>query len=82
MGRRFRALRLWLVLRSCGVANLQARIRSDVQMAKAFEAHVAGDPRFEIVVPWRFSLVCFRLNSPGRVHSLDELNQKLLDSVN
>ncbi|RWR88794.1 Pyridoxal phosphate-dependent decarboxylase [Cinnamomum micranthum f. kanehirae] len=64
-GRRFRALPLWLVLRSHGVVNLQAHIRSILQMAKAFEAHVSGDPRFEIVVPRRFSSVCFRLNPPG-----------------
>eukprot|EP00268_Persea_americana_P067626 TRINITY_DN9325_c4_g1_i1.p1 TRINITY_DN9325_c4_g1~~TRINITY_DN9325_c4_g1_i1.p1 ORF type:complete len:352 (-),score=28.03 TRINITY_DN9325_c4_g1_i1:84-1139(-) len=82
VGRRFRALRLWLVLRSHGVANLQTHIWSDVRMAKALEALVAADPRFEIVVPRRFSLVCFRLNPPGKFDSVDELNRKLLDSIN
>ncbi|KAJ8629068.1 hypothetical protein MRB53_022391 [Persea americana] len=82
VGRRFRSLRLWLVLRNYGAGKLQAHIRSDVQMAKAFEALVDGDPRFEIVVPRQFALVCFRLNPAGRVDSVDELNRKLLDSVN
>ncbi|XXG59470.1 hypothetical protein AAC387_Pa04g1550 [Persea americana] len=82
VGRRFRASCLWLALRSHGVANLQTHIRSDVPMAKAFEALVAADPRFEIVVPRRFSLVCFRLNPPGKFDSVDVLNRKLLDSIN
>lgn len=82
VGRRFRAIRLWLVMRSYGVVNLQAHIRTDVKMAKAFEALVNADNRFEIFVPRRFALLCFRLNPPGRVDSLDDLNKKLLESIN
>ncbi|KAL5972965.1 hypothetical protein ACLOJK_039772 [Asimina triloba] len=84
VGRRFRALRLWVVMRSYGVANLQEHIRSDVGMAAAFEARVKGDRRFEMVVPRRFSLVCFRFNpiEGGRAGWVDELNRRLLDSVN
>ncbi|GAB2274841.1 hypothetical protein Dimus_009614 [Dionaea muscipula] len=83
-GRRFKSLRLWMVLRSYGVANLQGHIRSDVRLAKMFEGWVRSDPRFEIVVPTRFALVCFRLNpfsnpDPAR---LEVLNRKLLDWVN
>ncbi|XP_024021015.1 aromatic-L-amino-acid decarboxylase isoform X2 [Morus notabilis] len=81
-GRRFKSLRLWLVLRSYGVENLQSHIRSDVRMAKKFEWLVRSDPRFEVVVPRLFALVCFRLNpdSPGR--STESLNRKLLEWVN
>lgn len=82
VGRRFRALRLWLVMKSYGATNLRTHIRSDVGMAKAFEGLVLADRRFEIVVPRKFALVCFRLNPPGRVDSVDELNRELLDSVN
>ncbi|MBA0822683.1 hypothetical protein Goarm_019468 [Gossypium armourianum] len=61
-GRRFKSLRLWLIFRTYGVVNLQGHIRSDVGMAKIFEEFVRSDPRFEIVVPREFGLVCFRLN--------------------
>ncbi|GFZ05586.1 pyridoxal phosphate (PLP)-dependent transferases superfamily protein [Actinidia rufa] len=83
-GRRFKALRLWLVLRSYGIANLQSHIRSDVRMAKMFEGFVKSDSRFELVVPRIFSLVCFRLNPhPGSYPGyLDLLNKKLLEWVN
>ncbi|KAJ4976276.1 hypothetical protein NE237_001382 [Protea cynaroides] len=82
---RFRALRLWMVLRCCGVTNLQAHIRADVQIAKVFEGFVKADTRFEIVVPGRFALVCFRLkaSSAGTGKSTAELlNRRLLERVN
>ncbi|GAB4825034.1 hypothetical protein Ancab_007907 [Ancistrocladus abbreviatus] len=83
-GRKFKSLRLWLVLRSYGVANLQSHIRSDVRMAKVFESLVKSDARFEIVVPTRFSLVCFRLNVLFRSNSrgIELLNRRLLEWVN
>lgn len=83
-GRRFRSLRLWLVLRSYGVANLQAHIRSDVRLAKMFEELVRSDPRFEIPVPRMFSLVCFRFNphKESEPHCTEVLNMKLLECVN
>ncbi|KAL9269342.1 Tryptophan decarboxylase TDC1-like protein [Drosera capensis] len=83
-GRRFRSIRLWFVLRSYGVANLQYHIRSDVKMAKVFEGWVRLDPRFEVVVPTRFALVCFRLNPVWKrdKEEIEGLNRKLLDWVN
>nr|BAC41515.1 tryptophan decarboxylase [Ophiorrhiza pumila] len=84
-GRRFKALRLWLVMRSYGVENLKRHILSDVQMAKMFEGLVKSDPRFEIIVPRAFALVCFRLN-PGKGYDdeIDKeiLNKELLDLIN
>ncbi|KAF3443816.1 hypothetical protein FNV43_RR13506 [Rhamnella rubrinervis] len=84
-GRKFQSLRLWLVLRSYGIANLQNHIRSDVRMAKMFEGFVKSDPRFEIVTPRRFALVCFRLN-PSTLSSnseiIESLNRNLLDWIN
>ena len=61
LSRRFRAIKVWVVIRRHGLDNLMFHIRSDVNLAKRFEAHVATDPRFELVVPRRFALVCFRL---------------------
>ncbi|KAH1131114.1 hypothetical protein J1N35_002492 [Gossypium stocksii] len=81
LSRRFRALKLWLVIRRHGVENLMRHIRSDVELAKQFEALVAKDERFEIVVPRRIVLVFFRLKPK---HGVDgrELNRKLLDAIN
>ncbi|XP_062093463.1 tyrosine decarboxylase-like [Humulus lupulus] len=62
LSRRFRSLKLWLVLRSYGVERLQAFLRSHVKMAKQFEGLLASDDRFELVVPRNFSLVCFRVS--------------------
>jgi aromatic-L-amino-acid/L-tryptophan decarboxylase len=63
LGRRFRALKLWFVLRWYGVAGLRAHVRSSVELAQRFAAQVAADTRFEIVAPHPFSLVCFRLRA-------------------
>ncbi|KAL5768004.1 hypothetical protein ACOSP7_014584 [Xanthoceras sorbifolium] len=81
LSRRFRALKLWIVMRKHGSANLMYHIRSDVAMAKRFEALVARDHRFEIMVPTNFALVSFRLK-PELESISSELNRKLLDAVN
>ncbi|KAL4629204.1 hypothetical protein ACB092_05G291000 [Castanea dentata] len=60
LSRRFRAMKLWLVLRSYGVANLRNFLRSLVKMAKLFEELLRNDNRFEVVAPRNFALVCFR----------------------
>ncbi|KAK1370631.1 Tyrosine decarboxylase [Heracleum sosnowskyi] len=87
--RRFRALKLWFVLRSYGVDKLRGFIRGRMAMAKYFEGLVAMDKRFEVVVPRHFSMVCFRV-SPSAVvccdgngeNDVNEINRKLLESVN
>ncbi|EOX99271.1 Tyrosine/DOPA decarboxylase [Theobroma cacao] len=83
-GRRFKSLRLWLIFRSYGIVNIQNHIRSDVRMAKMFEGFVSSDPRFEIVVPREFGLVCFRLKPDENIGSdyTEMLNRKLLEWVN
>ncbi|KAK8699302.1 hypothetical protein V6N13_115390 [Hibiscus sabdariffa] len=90
LSRRFRAMKLWLVLRSYGVANLRNFLRSHVKMAKRFEELVTNDSRFEIVVPRYFAMVCFRV-SPSALpfHDNDddetranEFNRKLLETIN
>ncbi|MBA2740857.1 MAG: aminotransferase class V-fold PLP-dependent enzyme [Actinobacteria bacterium] len=76
LGRRFRALKLWAVLRCYGRSGLEARIREHVRLAALFEAWVRDDDRWEVVAPRHFSLVCFRLRAS------DEENERLLERVN
>jgi aromatic-L-amino-acid/L-tryptophan decarboxylase len=76
LGRRFRSLKLWAVLRCYGREGLQARIREAVRLGEVFEELVRGEPGWEISAPRHFSVVCFR--APGS----DEENQALLDRAN
>ena len=76
LGRRFRALKLWAVLRAYGRTGLQDRIREHVRLAELFEGWVRTDPEWEVVAPRHFSLVCFRLDAT------DEDNERLLERVN
>ncbi|KAJ1420927.1 Pyridoxal-phosphate binding site [Sesbania bispinosa] len=97
LSRRFRALKVWLVLRSYGVANLTSFLRNHVEMAKTFEELVKQDKRFEVVVPRTLAVVCFRILpsavakiANGKVQNGDsktedvanEINRKLLNSIN
>ena len=76
MGRRFRALKLWAVLRCYGRSGLQERIREHVRLAALFESWVRDEPGWEVVAPRHFSLVCLRRDGP------DEDNERLLEQVN
>jgi aromatic-L-amino-acid decarboxylase len=63
LGRRFRALKLWAVIRWYGAEGLRAHIRAHVELAQRFAAHVQADERFEIVAPHPLALVTFRLRA-------------------
>jgi aromatic-L-amino-acid decarboxylase len=76
LGRRFRALKLWAVLRCHGRSGLQAHIRSGVRLAERFESWVAAEQGWELCAPRPFSVVCFR------VAGSDERNRALLERVN
>lgn len=76
LGRRFRALKLWFVLRWYGVEGLRAHVRAGVALAARFAGWVRADARFEVVAPHPFSLVCFRLRAG------DEVNEELLRRLN
>ncbi len=76
LGRRFRALKLWFVIRHYGLEGLRALIRRHVELAQTFAHWVTEDPRFELAAPAPLNLVCFRLRAG------DEANQKLLDRLN
>jgi aromatic-L-amino-acid decarboxylase len=76
LGRRFRALKLWAVLRAYGREGLQAMIREHVRLAAEFERWVAEEPGWQVCAPRLFSLVCFRRDGS------DEENEALLQRVN
>jgi aromatic-L-amino-acid decarboxylase len=76
LGRRFRALKLWAVLRCHGRRGLQRLIRSGVELAEQFERWVAAEPGWEVCAPRPFSVVCFRLQGD------DERNRELAHRVN
>ncbi len=76
LGRRFRSLKLWAVLRCFGRAGLQDTIRSGVGLASRFEGWVADEPGWELCAPRPFSVVCFRLEGG------DDRNRALLERVN
>jgi aromatic-L-amino-acid/L-tryptophan decarboxylase len=76
LGRRFRALKLWAVLRCFGRSGLQRHIRGGVELAAKFEDWVAGADGWELCAPRRFSVVCFRLVGD------DERNRRLLELAN
>jgi aromatic-L-amino-acid decarboxylase len=76
LGRRFRALKLWAVLRCYGCEGLQAVIREHVRLAALFEQWVRDEPGWEVCAPRPFSLVCFRRDGS------DDENEALLERVN
>ncbi|HBS28569.1 MAG TPA: aspartate aminotransferase family protein, partial [Phycisphaerales bacterium] len=81
LGRRFRALKLWFVLRHYGAEGLRAHIRESVRLAEVFEALVRADARFEVPVPRSLSLVCFRYRGPEG-DAGDEANRALVKALN
>jgi aromatic-L-amino-acid decarboxylase len=76
LGRRFRSLKFWMVVRYFGLEGLRERIREHIRLGKLFASWVEADSRFEIVAPVPFSTVCFRLKGD------DAANQALMDRVN
>lgn len=75
LGRRFRALKLWFVMRYFGHERIVGIVRHHIAMAQELARRIAADERFEVVAPVPLSLVCFRLKGP------DELTRKLLERV-
>jgi aromatic-L-amino-acid decarboxylase len=83
LGRRFRALKLWIHLRWFGLERLRATIREHIRLAREFESWVAADPDWELLAPSPFSTVCFRYRPSGTSEAdLDALNEALLAAVN
>jgi aromatic-L-amino-acid decarboxylase len=83
LGRRFRALKLWMVIRAFGAEGLAERIRFHVQLAQEFAQWVRAEPDWEIAAPHPLSLVCFRLAPAGTSEAEREaLNAHVMHAVN
>lgn len=76
LGRRFRALKLWMVIRHYGRSGLAKHVREHVALAEEFATWVDADDDFELVVPRRLNLVCFRHRAG------DALNEELVEALN
>ena len=81
LGRRFRALKLWMVIRAFGVEGLRERIREHCSIAAWLAGAVAADPGFELAAPAPFSTVCLRARPPAGADP-DRFNERLLAAVN
>ncbi len=84
LGRRFRALKLWFVLRSYGVERLQALLRDHIAWTAALADDIAAEPDFELTSPARLALLSFRYKPDGVEDpvALDRLNERLLTDLN
>jgi aromatic-L-amino-acid decarboxylase len=90
LGRRFRALKLWFVMRYFGREGLEARLREHCRLAEMFASWVEASDDFEMMAPVPFALVCFRANprvssphvSKGSGEQLDTLNERIMNAIN
>jgi aromatic-L-amino-acid decarboxylase len=91
LGRRFRALKLWFMLRAFGLSGLRERIRGNIELAREFCTWVDAEPEAERLAPVPFSVVCFRWrparyrgrgDDPQAAEELDALNARIMDAVN
>jgi aromatic-L-amino-acid decarboxylase len=83
LGRRFRALKLWIQLRWFGLKGLRRRIRRHIELAQSLAAWVDDDPAWERMAPTPFSTVCLRYRPPDLAdEGVDELNARIMDAVN
>ncbi len=79
LGRRFRALKMWMQIRWFGVDGMAARLREHVRLARLFASWVEADPDWELLAPVPFATVCFRSR---KGHDLDAANEAILQRVN
>lgn len=84
LGRRFRALKLWFVIRNFGIKGLQDKIRKHISLARYIEEKIRAHDNFEIVTPANFNLICFRFKPENITDNekLNELNLQLLQKIN
>jgi aromatic-L-amino-acid/L-tryptophan decarboxylase len=83
LGRRFRALKLWFVIRSYGVDGLRALVRKHAAQARELAGWIEETPGFELMAPVPFGLVCFRYHPSGLSNDqVDDVNRRLLTRVN
>jgi aromatic-L-amino-acid decarboxylase len=83
LGRRFRALKLWMVIRAFGAEGLAARIRAHCELAREFAQWVRDEPDWEVMAPVPFSTVCYRFAPSGTSEAEREtMNARILERVN
>jgi aromatic-L-amino-acid decarboxylase len=84
LGRRFRALKLWFVIRNFGISGLQSKIREHIQLAEYFEKSIVENEDFELIVPRTLAVVCFRFKplSINDEKELNRLNSILIEKIN
>jgi aromatic-L-amino-acid decarboxylase len=82
LGRGFRALKLWFVIRSYGVEGIQRIVREHIRLAELFKGWVEEHELFEIMAPVPLSLVCFRMNNGASEEELSVLNKELIERIN
>ncbi|MBV9334167.1 MAG: amino acid decarboxylase, partial [Candidatus Eremiobacteraeota bacterium] len=83
LGRRFRALKLWFVLRHFGAEGIRQRLREHIALAQEFAQWVRAEPHWEVVAPHPLSVVCFRHTPPGLDEAqMEARNAAILEGVN
>jgi aromatic-L-amino-acid/L-tryptophan decarboxylase len=83
LGRRFRALKLWFVIRNLGVKGIQDKLRGHIRLAEYFEEQIRLSSEFEIVVPRNLTVTCFRYRPSGiSEEKVNQLNAGLLEKIN
>jgi aromatic-L-amino-acid/L-tryptophan decarboxylase len=83
LGRRFRSLKLWLIIRYFGVEGLAERIKNHIVLANEFKNWIEAEKDFKLMAPVPFSTVCFRYNPENKNEAeLNQLNEKLLENIN
>lgn len=82
LGRRFRAIKFWFVMRYFGADGIKSRIRHQTELAREFASWVDESADFERLAPVPLSIVCFRANPSDAKTDLDQLNERLLEEVN
>ena len=84
LGRRFRALKLWFVLRSYGAERLRAMLRDHIAWTAELAQWIAAEPDFDLITAPRLALLTFRYHPPGLddEQALDRLNERLLHALN
>ena len=84
LGRRFRALKLWFVLRNFGTEELRGRIKKHINMVQELTLEIKNDPDFELMTENPLNMICFRFH-PGKIKdetALNDLNEKILQNIN
>jgi aromatic-L-amino-acid decarboxylase len=83
LGRRFRSLKLWFIIRYFGVDGLAARIKNHINLANEFKSWIEAEKDFELMAPVPFSTVCFRYHPESKEENeLNKINENLLEKIN